>query len=356
MEFGFYSFSEPFKQGIDFYTVDEATTIQASLSGDATLSVNFTMQIRSSTSVESNASITATKIAHAQSSIVIDGVTLTLGTGIKSAAVLIENSSSMTVSAQKIAFAAVSITSASNLSASAQEILNATVSIASSSDANATIIKQAFASVLINSTSNVSAQSILIKNISASLNGNINLTVAGDLVLITIRIVINNLGSVAAQAIKFSNTSISSGSPLDIGGIRTFLLLDDKPLTNHNRKFDVSVEPIFTENVNWNNRKSRYYKSTSRGARKTFNLSWSYVPNTQTHTVDGKRGRDYIREIAGKPQYHVLKVINLDENGNTPPTETSYNVLVKDYSETLVRRDISEEVYFWDCSISLEEV
>jgi len=356
MEFGFYSFSESFKPGIDFYTVDEAATIQIALSGESTLSVNFTMQIRSSANVESNVSITAIKIAYAQSSITIDGATLTLGTRVKLAAALIDISSSMTASAQKIALAAASISSDSNVSVSAKEILNAQVSIASSSNVNATIIKYAFANVLINSNSNISAQSILVKNVSASLSGNVNLTVAGDLILITIRIVINNLGSITAKAIKFSNTSVSSNTPLDIGGIRTFLLLDDKPLTNHNRKFDVSVDPVFTENINWNNKKSRYYKSSARPARRTFSLSWTYVPNTQTHTVDGKRGRDYIKEIAGKPQHHVLKVINLDENGNTPPTETSYNVLVKDYSETLIRRDLSEGVYFWDCSISLEEV
>jgi hypothetical protein len=46
----------------------------------------------------------------------------------------------------------------------------------------------------------------------------------------------------------------------------------------------------------------------------------------------------------------------MDETGTTPYSETSYNVLVKDYSETLIRRDIPNDVYFWDCSMSLEEV
>jgi len=29
---------------------------------------------------------------------------------------------------------------------------------------------------------------------------------------------------------------------------------------------------------------------------------------------------------------------------------------VKDYNESLIRRDLSNDVYFWDCSITLEEV
>jgi hypothetical protein len=46
----------------------------------------------------------------------------------------------------------------------------------------------------------------------------------------------------------------------------------------------------------------------------------------------------------------------MDESGTTPYSETSYNVLVKDYNETLIRRDIPNEVYLWDCSMSFEEV
>jgi len=134
------------------------------------------------------------------------------------------------------------------------------------------------------------------------------------------------------------------------------MLIDDKPITNHNRKFESALEPIFVENKNWTNSRSRYYKSSARSGRKTFSLSWSWLPNSPEFTVDGKKGRDYIKEIASDPSHHVLKIVNLDESEATPPTETSYNVLVKDYNETLTRRDISNDVYFWDCSMTLEEV
>jgi len=159
------------------------------------------------------------------------------------------------------------------------------------------------------------------------------------------------MGSISAQAIKFAVNGI-----VDSSIIRTFMLIDDKPITNHNRKFESALEPIFVENKNWTNSRSRYYKSSARSGRKTFSLSWSWLPNSQEFTVDGKRGRDYIKEIASDPSHHVLKIVNLDESGVTPPTETSYNVLVKDYNETLTRRDLSNDVYFWDCSMTLEEV
>jgi hypothetical protein len=85
-------------------------------------------------------------------------------------------------------------------------------------------------------------------------------------------------------------------------------------------------------------------------------MSWSWLPNSINYTVDGNSGRDFIKRVAEDPRHHVLKIINMDETGTTPYSETSYNVLVKDYSETLIRRDIPNDVYFWDCSMSLEEV
>jgi hypothetical protein len=150
----------------------------------------------------------------------------------------------------------------------------------------------------------------------------------------------------------FSNINAAIDSSI----YRTLILLDDKPLTNHNRKLDMSVEPIFVETVNWNNRKKRYYKSTNRAGRRVFNISWSWLPNSIEYTADNERGRDFIQQIASDPRGHVLKIINLDESGTAPYTETSYNVLVKDYNETLIRRDLANDVYFWDCSMSLEEV
>lgn len=353
-EFGFHSFSESFKPGIDFYSIDDAKEISASISITSSLNVNFTLPIRSALSIESNASITASRIVFASALLDIDGATLTVTEGIRLAVTSLSGSVDVVANITKYIHIAASISIDSEVTAASKEILNAQISISASSNVDTLIKKDAFASSIITSVSSISTIATKIQFISSALSANVNLTVAGKLVLITIRIVVNNLGQATARAVKFIAGNVISAS--DLSDIRTVLLIDDKPITNHNRKLGVSVDPIFVENVNWNNRKSRYYKSSARPARKTFNLSWSYVPNSQSHTVDGKRGRDYIREIAGKPQHHVLKIINMDENGNTPYTETSYNVLVKDYNETLVRRDLSEDIYFWDCSISLEEV
>jgi hypothetical protein len=184
-----------------------------------------------------------------------------------------------------------------------------------------------------------------------NLSSQINVAILGKIALATIKINLGQIVNITAGAIKFSSSGI-----VDSSMIRTFMLLDGRAITNHNRTFDSGLEPIFTQNKNWNNRKTRYYKSTSRSGRRTFSLSWSWLPNLLEYTADQKEARDYIKTIASDPSHHVLKIINLDESGLTPPTETSYNVLVKDYNESLIRRDLSNDVYFWDCSITLEEV
>lgn len=357
MDINLYSFSDPLNSGIDFYTPDEFKLIEISISIDSSVTAKLLYApalISSNLSIESNLVSSLTRMVLAESIIIIDGATLTLGTRIKLGSAALSGDVSVLAAGTKIAFAAAALSAESSVSVEAEEVLLAQAVINSTSNVTVAIIKEAKASVSITSTSALTAVARKIQFISSALSSDVNLFVAGKIVLITIKIAINNFGNVAARAVKFVAGNVISAS--DLSDIRTVLLIDDKPITNHNRKLGVSVDPIFTENINWNNRKGRYYKSTARPARKTFNLSWSYVPNSQSHTVDGKRGRDYLREIAGKPQHHVLKIINMDENGNTPYTETSYNVLVKDYSETLIRRDLVDDIYFFDCSISLEEV
>ena len=169
------------------------------------------------------------------------------------------------------------------------------------------------------------------------------------IVLVANQIAINSR-TIVNPPIRFSPNYIDETS------IRTLLILDGKPLTNHKRELNVSLSPIFIENTNWNNRKTRYYKRASSSGKKTFSINWSSLPNSIEYTVDNRHGRDYLFAIAEDPDVHELKIINQDENGTNPYTETTYTVFVKDYSESLARRYISEGVYLYSCNLTLEEV
>lgn len=355
MEFGFYSFSEPFKPGIDFFTADEAITISSEIlvTSDLTVNITKTAFAQSSITIDSNASATATEIVFAQITIVADGATLTLGTRIKLADVSISVTSNVVTNITKTAKAASLINADSSLTAQSLKFALGSVLISSDSNANANIIKTAKANTSITPTSNVTVNAIKIIKIASSLSGNVNLSVMGKIVLVTIRINILNNTNVVAQAIRFSN-SITA----DFSLIRSLLMLDGVPLTNQNRRFDISANPIYIENLNWQGDVSRYYKNTASGAgaKRTFNLQWSFIPNYESKTVDLRASRNYINRKSKDGDVHTLTIIKQDESGTTPYTEENVDVLIVGYSENLVRRDLVDDVYYFDCSLALQEV
>jgi hypothetical protein len=320
----------PQAKDIDFYVGGIQTSAYInSLAVSVTASAS-TIALGSSTSaVQSSSTISGSKIAFASSSIdITTGVNVVPQEVLKSL-IHSDTVTVVTVSAMKVAKAS----SVSNIAVStsfvARRITKASSVSAITSTTQAAAIKNVLGKSVINVTANMNvlAGEIIFGLISINLKTRVNVN----------------------PPVRFSPSFI------DYSSIRTFLILDDKPLTNHNRSFDVSIAPSFIENKNWNNRKSRYYKRASESGRKTFSLSWKFLPNFMDKTVDTRHGRDYIASISEDPDVHVLKVVNQDQNGVTPYTETSYNVFVRSYSETLIRRDLADGVYYFDCSLTLEE-
>jgi hypothetical protein len=354
-EFGFYSFSEPLGPGIDFSTPDEAISISSSIVVESNLVVNTIAQrlATASLSIESNATTVVGFIIEAQVSISIDGATLTLGTGIKSAQSIISISSDLSINITKQALAQSLINPASETTVSIVKQALAQSEISSSSSVSTLMTKTAKAFVVINALSNVEIIARRIRFISASLNGNVNLSIAGKVVLATIRINIINNSNITAESIRFSN-SITADSTL----IRSLLMLDGVPLTNENRRFDIQANPIYIENSNWQGDSSRYYKNTSSGAgaKRVFSLQWSFIPNYENRTVDLGASRNYINRKSRDGDVHVLTIIKQDEDGTTPYTEENIDVLITDYTEDLIRRDLVNDVYYFNCAMSLQEV
>ena len=358
MSSSFYSFSEPFNRGVDFYQADAANvTIDINISSSVTVS---SYQIRlANITLESNSALTsnAYKIAYASANLAVDGATVVIATERQDGSVVISAEVLVETNITKISFASASLSSSGNVDVNGTKVALSTCEINVESNTSISIYKIAHSSSQLSSLLDLFVSGKKIALADVNISGQIGLAIVGKITLATIRIAMSQIADIDIKnVIKFAEnlSALSGGS--DPGMFKTLVLIDGKPLTNHNRKLDMSIEPIFTEAINWANSKSRYFKSTARSGRRIFNISWSYLPNSTTYTVDGNRGRDFIKDIAQDPRHHVLKIINMDESGTTPYSETSYNVLVKDYNETLIRRDIPNEVYLWDCSMSFEEV
>jgi len=140
----------------------------------------------------------------------------------------------------------------------------------------------------------------------------------------------------------------------DTSDIKPMFSVDSIPLSEHNRKTSFSNNINYITNERANGQKGVYFKIANN--KRIINIDWSFLPGKQQNTVDLKAGRDYVKKIALDPRSHTLKIRNLDANGLTSYTETSYTVLVTNYSEELVRRDLNNDEYYWNCSISFQEV
>lgn len=315
---------------IDFYIGSSNASSTSLISTEVNASATRVVTASSSISIESSfSSAFLKKVISASSEAQIELIIETTPLEVLNVLTEIHITSSLTSATQKTTSCSSSISISSDVSISCKKTTSfiADAHIISSSSQNAMKITKALSQSTISVSSDFTAKFI---------------SFVRETLLITSRLNIN-------PPIRFSPSYIDDTS------IRTLFTLDSKPLTNHNREFETSLSPLFIENTNWNNTRSRYYKRSTSSGRRTFNLSWKMLPNAMTDTVDSRHGRDFLNSIAEDPDIHELKVLNQDENGLTAYTETTYRVFVRSYSETLVRRYISQGVYLYDCSLTLEE-
>jgi hypothetical protein len=302
-----------------------------------------------SITIESDLTVAGTRMKMADTSISCSSDCSVSGIRVQLVSSVTSSESDLSVVSLKIAKAVFDASITSDTSIFASGIYYALSNLSGNSNISTSLIKITNAISVTSGDLSVTTTAIEILHASASLDGGSIVLAYGteyQLAKVNIGIVSNLL---LPGLIKFSNTIVE-----DTQFIRGLILIDDKPITEHNRKINTSIIQPMIENKNWKSTKSRYYKSSS--GRQTFSLSWTQVPHSKENTVDLRLGRDYINQIGSDPDIHTLKVLNIDSNGTTAYTEEEYNVIVKSYSESLIRRDLVGDEYYWDCNLELEEV
>lgn len=131
---------------------------------------------------------------------------------------------------------------------------------------------------------------------------------------------------------------------------RALVIVNNKPLTDHGRTIQIGYNFSVTENTNWNGTRSRYFRRASSSGKNTWALSWRMVPGTKRDTADGRYGRDYFKELASGEDVYTLKLIKVADG-----TYTTHTVFIESYNENLIRRDLINNVYYWDCSMVFNE-
>jgi hypothetical protein len=166
-----------------------------------------------------------------------------------------------------------------------------------------------------------------------------------------------NASSSISTSVKVLVSSIDilrAGTSEDSRDIKPFFILDNIPLSEHNRSFSLTQSPKYSVNTNSLGARTVYFKTSKNKA--SFNIEWSFLPGKRDNTVDFHAGRDVVKALCSDPRSHTLKIRNLNTNGLTVHTNEEYNVLVMDYSETLIRRDLNNNEYYWNCSVSFQEI
>lgn len=127
----------------------------------------------------------------------------------------------------------------------------------------------------------------------------------------------------------------------------TYLVaINGEEITEHNRKTNVGLASVSSNQELLNGAKRRFIKNS----KNTYSLSFEYLPDLPEKTVDGRKARNFLNTLARTPSSATFS-IKLD------PNEPFYNtvVYVESYSETLVRRDIPNQCAYYNVEITLKE-
>lgn len=129
-------------------------------------------------------------------------------------------------------------------------------------------------------------------------------------------------------------------------GLIHLLSINGQEITEHNREISTSIQQAASEMELARGISRRYIRKN----KKSFNLSFRYLPNNTDKTVDGRRGRDYLLSMANTrgPVTVSIKLSPTDE------FET-YSCFIDSYGERLVRRDIGSGCSYYDITMELSE-
>lgn len=129
--------------------------------------------------------------------------------------------------------------------------------------------------------------------------------------------------------------------------VLSFLSLGGQEITEQARKMTDSVS-FNGSTIELDNGVSRKYMKANK---RSFTFTWDWLPSLESHTIDNRKARDYIKDLAFTSRTKILMEIKLDHNEE----HELIHVYINDYSESLIRRDPSTGCDYYNVSLSVEE-
>jgi hypothetical protein len=125
-----------------------------------------------------------------------------------------------------------------------------------------------------------------------------------------------------------------------------FISLNGTALTNHNRRYSLSESVLSSDSEVISGKLRRFYRPN----KKILTISFSYLPNKKTHTVDGKYARDFIVGLVETSPF--VSVYILDNPRNEPVEFTGF---INNYRESIIRRDFIGQCIYYNVDFEIEE-
>jgi hypothetical protein len=132
-----------------------------------------------------------------------------------------------------------------------------------------------------------------------------------------------------------------------MSGIISFLSINGQEITEQGRKVSDSYNFGASDVELDSGINKRYIKKNKR----IFSFQWEWMPTLQEKTIDNRKARDYVKQIAFSRNKAQMTI----QLHPSDPSE-SFDVYVNDYSENLIRRSPQEGCDYYSVSLTVEEV
>lgn len=97
-------------------------------------------------------------------------------------------------------------------------------------------------------------------------------------------------------------------------------------------------------------------KKYIKSVKHKWSMSWDWLPDQDADTVDGKAGRETMRNMFSTATSGQTFTLTFRDRAASSGTLTrTFTVFVDGYSEELFRRDIAGTKYFFKINLSLRE-
>jgi hypothetical protein len=129
--------------------------------------------------------------------------------------------------------------------------------------------------------------------------------------------------------------------------LAVFVSINGTELTNHNRVVSIAENINASDTETSAGRIKRFYRPNKR----TMSFQFSYLPNTEEKTADGRVARNFIENLVRT----APKVLINYKDDPTGANKQFYGFITS-YSESIVRRDLPTQCTYYDVQFDIEEV